>query len=274
MSTSAAAQTPPGPDVTVRDDGRVRIVTLHRPSSRNGLTLDMTTEIADALDAAAADEAVRTVVLWGEGGAFCSGLDLKAAVAIGQGGNEPALIRERMKRHFHRMIRSVRACKKPVIALVDGPAAGFGCDLALACDLRVVSTRARFGEIFVKRGLIPDGGGSFTLPRLIGLGRALELMLTGDIIDATEAHRLGIANKVVPEADILTAGLAFAHKIAAGPPLVLRLVKENIYGSYEHGFDATLDAEAEGQILCLNSQDFIEGMTAFFAKRPPDFTGK
>ncbi|MCC6995048.1 MAG: enoyl-CoA hydratase/isomerase family protein [Deltaproteobacteria bacterium] len=271
---SSAAVSPPVADVTTRDDGRVRVVTMYRPSSRNGLTLDMTTEIADAIDAAAKDDAVRALVLWGEGGAFCSGLDLKAAVAVGAGQSAPEQIRERMKRHFHRMIRSVRACEKPVIALVDGPAAGFGCDLALACDLRVVSQRARFGEIFVKRGLIPDGGGSFTLPRLIGLGRALELMMTGDIIDSAEAHRLGIANKVVPDADILAAGLAFAHKIAAGPPLVLRLVKQLCYGAQDASFDQALDAEVEGQIKCLNSADFIEGMTAFFAKRPPEFSGK
>jgi len=271
---STAAETRPSADVSVRDERRVRIVTLCRPSSKNGLTLEMTTEIADALDGAAGDPELRAVVLWGAGGSFCSGLDLKAAVAHGAGGNDPDLIRGRMRNHFHRVIRSIRACPKPVIALVDGAAAGFGCDLALACDLRVVSQRARFGEVFVKRGLIPDGGGSFTLPRLIGLGRALELMLTGDIVDAAEAHRLGIANRVLPDTDILTEGLALAHKIAAGPPRVLRLVKQLVYGAADASFDQALDAEAEAQIDCLRSQDFIEGMTAFFAKRTPEFTGK
>jgi 2-(1,2-epoxy-1,2-dihydrophenyl)acetyl-CoA isomerase len=144
----------------------------------------------------------------------------------------------------------------------------------------VDSERARFCEIFVNRGLIPDGGGSFTLPRIVGVGRALELMLTGDIVDAREAYRIGIANKILetPEGDpaaVLTQGVALAQKIAAGPPKVLRLVKQLVYEALDgRSLDQALDAEVEGQIECLTSQDFIEGMTAFFQKRPPDFQGK
>ncbi len=161
----------------------------------------------------------RVVVLTGAGGAFSSGLDLRVAAEEGM---DPATIEGRMRTHFHGLIRAVRACPLPTVAVVDGPAAGFGCDLALACDLRLVSDRARFGEIFVKRGLMPDGGGTWMLPRLIGLGRALELMLTGELVDAAEAHRIGLANRVYPAAAARVRGVGLRadprRGAAAGAP--------------------------------------------------------
>src|SRR5207302_4670398 len=159
-------------DVQITDDAGVRWIALDRPESKNGLTDDVNQQIIDALDGAGRERALRCVVLTGRGGNFCSGLDLKSA-AQRSGGFENA--EEHMRKYFHGLIRAVRRVEKPVVALVDGAAVGYGCDLALACDLRLATERTRFGEVFVKRGLMPDGGGSWTLPRLVGPGKALEL---------------------------------------------------------------------------------------------------
>jgi 2-(1,2-epoxy-1,2-dihydrophenyl)acetyl-CoA isomerase len=259
-------------DVTVADEGGVRWITLCRPESRNGLTVETNAAIMDALAGAADDgHERRVVVLYGAGGAFSSGLDLRAAAAVGQ--TSASENEARMRGFFHGLIRALRACPLPVIAAVDGPAVGFGCDLALAADLRFCSARARFGEIFVKRGLMPDGGATFLLPRLVGLGRALELMLSGDLVDADEALRIGLANRVVPDEGFEAAARAYAHRLAAGAPLVLRAVKAATYAALESGLDAALETELRGQMRLLHSADFAEGLAAFMGKREPKFTG-
>jgi 2-(1,2-epoxy-1,2-dihydrophenyl)acetyl-CoA isomerase len=259
-------------EVLVRTDGRVRWIVLNRPESRNGLTIEVNQALIEALRAAGTDDTVRAIALTGSGGSFCSGLDLKAAAAAGVG--SPQEIEERMRTYFHGLIRAVRAVPKPVVAVVDGSAAGFGCDLALACDLRFCSDRARFGEVFVKRGLMPDGGGTFHLARIIGLGRAMEMLLTGDNIDAQEAHRIGLANRVVPFAELEAAAGAYCAKLAAGAPLVHKLVKQHAYGALSTDLDAALENEAKGQLQLLQSQDFFEGVSSFLQKRDPQFKGQ
>jgi enoyl-CoA hydratase/carnithine racemase len=259
-------------EVAVRDEGRVRWITIDRPESKNGLTIEVNDAIIQAVRGAAETRELRVVAIGGANGAFSSGLDLKAAAA--QAGGGPEELERRMRTYFHGLIRAVRACPKPVIAMVDGAAVGFGCDLALACDLRFCSDRARFGEVFVRRGLMPDGGGTWTLPRLVGLGWALELMFSGEVIGAEEALRLGIANRVVPAADFAAASAAYADKLAAGAPLVHRAVKEAVYAAQDGDLDAALENEVRGQIRLLGSRDFMEGMTAFFQKRDPDFKGE
>jgi enoyl-CoA hydratase/carnithine racemase len=255
--------------VSTRDEGRIRWVILDRPESKNGLTVEVNQQIIAAIDAAAADAEVRIVALFGANGNFCSGLDLRSAPPPGS-----AAIEENMRAYFHGLIRSVRACPKPVVAVVDGAAVGYGCDLALACDLRFCSDRARFGEVFIRRGLMPDGGSTFHLARLVGLGRALELMLTGEVIDAAEAYRIGIVNRLVPAADLEGAARDYLGKLAAGAPLVMRAVKESVYGGLTADLDASLENEVRGQLKLLQSQDFFEGVTAFFQKRAPEFKGK
>ena len=255
--------------VTVRDEGPVRWIVLDRPQSRNGLTIDVNARIIEGLSGT--PDEVRAVAIFGAGGAFCSGLDLKAALQDPAG---PPATEENMRRYFHGLIRAVRACPKPVVAVVDGAAVGFGCDLAAACDIRFCSDRARFGEVFVKRGLMPDGGGTFILPRLIGLGRAVELMLTGELIDAAEAYRIGLANKLVPAAGVEGAARDYLAKLAAGAPLVHRAVKEYAYAALSSDLDAALENEVRGQMQLLQSQDFVEGLTAFLQKREPRFQGR
>lgn len=257
-------------DVLTTDEGRVRWITLNRPETRNALTTAVNDAVRVAIEGAPAAGA-RVVVLSGAGGAFSSGLDLKVAAEEGM---DPGTIESRMRAHFHGLIRAVRACPLPTIAVVDGPAAGFGCDLALACDLRLVSDRARFGEIFVKRGLMPDGGGTWTLPRLVGLGRALEMMLTGEMVDAAEAHRIGLANRVFAAAQLEPAAWDFARTLAAGPPLVHRAVKAAVEAASHSTLDEALEGEVRGQLKLLASADFQEGIVAFLEKRPPAFKGE
>lgn len=259
-------------DVLVRDADRVRWITLNRPESKNGLTLETNDAMIKAIQGAAEHPDLRAVALGGAGGAFSSGLDLKAAAASGATSGPET--EQRMRTYFHGLIRAIRACAKPVIALVDGAAVGYGCDLALACDVRFCSDRARFGEIFVRRGLMPDGGGTWTLPRLVGLGRALELMFTGEVVDAAEALRIGLANKVVPVADFDTAAAAYVARIASGAPLVHRAVKEAVYAALTGDLDAALEQEVRGQMKLLQTADFMEGVMAFMQKRDPDFKGR
>ena len=258
------------PDVLTEDEANVRWITLNRPETRNALTTQVNDLVRQAVTSAPA-AGVRVVALTGAGGAFSSGLDLRVAAEEGM---DPEHIESRMRTHFHGLIRAIRACPLPTIAVVDGPAAGFGCDLALACDLRLISDRARFGEIFVKRGLMPDGGGTWMLPRLIGLGRALEMMLTGELVDAAEAHRIGLANRVYPAEQLAAAARDFARNLAAGPPLVHRAVKSAVYAASHSTLDEALEGEVAGQLRLLASQDFQEGVVAFLEKRSPAFKGE
>ncbi len=268
------------PDLEVLCKDAVLCLRLNRPQSKNGLTMELCGAVRAALLGAQTDKEVRAVLLTGNGGSFCSGLDLKAAVAMLQSlqtknaedGSQSgeASGDEHLRNYFHGMIRAVRSIEKPVVAFVDGSAAGFGCDLALACDLRIGTARASFSELFVKRGLMPDGGGTYSLPRLVGVGKALELMFLGETVEAEEAVRLGLMNRVVADAD---AAWEFVQRLAAGPPLVLAAIKRAVYGALGSNLDAALEVEATEQVKLLRTQDCAEGMTAFFNKRAPKFTG-
>ncbi len=257
-------------DLHIEDRGRVRTITLDRPASKNGLTHEIALQLAHAVAGATSANAI---VLTGANGAFCSGFDLKHARA---GGLSPGPeTRKQLSESFHALIRALRTCGVPTIAAVDGVAAGFGCDLAVACDLRIVSERAQFSEVFIRRGLMPDGGSTFLLPRIVGLGRALELFFTGDVIDAQEAFRIGLANRVVPTAELAARVAELADRFAAGPPLAFEAIKNAVYDNLdEASLSAALDREGDGQMKLLASADFNEGLNAFLEKRPPTFTGQ
>lgn len=252
-------------------DGAVAVLTLNRPRSKNALNFALLSALAEGLTRAAQDKDVRAILVTGSGGSFCAGADLKSAMAD-VAGNLGALDTAIDK--YHAIIRAIVGAPKPVIAAVDGPAVGFGCDLALACDLRIVSPEAYFQEKFVKIGLMPDGGGTFWLPRLVGLARAMELMLTGEAVAATRAMEIGLVNRVVSAAVLRDEALALARSLSKGPPLAFAKMKAAVRASFAGTIDQALDREKAGQLECLMSSDCMEGVMAWMEKREPNFTGK
>lgn len=254
-------------DLFIDDRDAVRWLVIDRPQSRNGLTTELVYKLGAAVRDAPAR--IRAIVITGANGAFCSGLDLKDAMTRGMTSGPD--LEKGLREGFHGLIKALQGTDLPTIAVVDGAAAGFGCDLALACDLRIVSERAKFGEIFVKRGLMPDGGGTWLLPRVIGLGRALELLLTGDIVTAEDALRIGLANKLFAASEIEAKAAELAARIAAGPPIAHALIKRTVYANLDADLATALDREAVGQLQLLAGTEFAEGVTAFLQKREPRF---
>lgn len=255
------------PKLLVATDGAVRLLTLNRPEMKNALDRELVLALGEALDSAATDPSVRAVVLTGAGDAFCSGADLKSAMGGGVGD-----LGERMD-EYHRMIRAIARAPKPFIAAVGGVAVGFGADLALACDLRIFGEHAYLQERFVKLGLMPDGGGSHWLPRLVGLGRAMEFLMLGTRLDAARCEALGIANRVVASGELQGAALALAHELAKGAPLALARIKQAVRASAAD-VDAALDREKAGQLELLVSKDLMEGVLAWAQRRDPVFRGE
>lgn len=256
--------------VLVEAVGATRIVTINRPQARNALTRAVLTQARRALDEASSDPAIRCVVLCGAEGHFCSGADLRQNLM-----DDPELM-DHMDVYmddFHGLVKSVVRCEKPTIAMMDGGAVGFGADLAFACDLRVASTRAYAQEKFVKIGLLPDGGGTFWLPRLVGTARAMQMILLADKVEAEELHRLGVVVTVAPPAALREATLAIARRIEAGPPLALAAAKRSIHASWGSFEDALLRERTE-QLKLLRSADSHEGVAAWMQKREPNFRGQ
>ncbi len=246
--------------------GAVVTVTLNRPQARNALDLVMRRELVGALDDIESDASARVVVLTGAGGHFCAGGDVKSM----QPGSAAADGRERVVA-LNRLVMRLVEFPRPVIAMVDGFAVGAGCNLALCCDMIVASDRARFGEVFARIGLVPDGGGSWLLPRVVGLPRAKELIFTADIFDAAEAARIGLVNRVVPAAELAAATRALAERIAQGPPKVLAMAKHMINRAATSDLDNALDVEAFSQAIAITGDEHREGLAAFFEKRPAKF---
>jgi 2-(1,2-epoxy-1,2-dihydrophenyl)acetyl-CoA isomerase len=254
--------------LVVERGGVVATVMLNRPEARNALDFAMRGELLAALDEIEASPTTRVVILTGAGGHFCAGGDVKTmrrrhTAAEGRGRVEL----------LNRAVLRLVNFPLPTIAMVDGYAVGAGCNLALCCDLIIASDRAKFGELFCKIGLAVDGGGTWLLPRLVGMARAKELVFTGDVLDAAEALRIGLVNRVVPAPELEAATRALAEKIAAGPPLALRLDKQALNRAAATDLAAALEVEAFAQGLAVASDDHQEGVAAFFDKRPPKFKG-
>lgn len=258
------------PKLVEERHGAVAVVRLSRPKTLNALDRELVDALGDAFARITTDAEVRAVVVTGSGGAFCSGVDLKEAMSA-LGRNEA--LGERLA-GFHRLIRLITGADKPFIAAVDGAAVGFGADLALACDLRVLSDRAYLQEKFVDIGLMPDGGGTFHLPRLIGVGRALELMLLGERVDAELAKSLGLANRVVEVPELEATALSLAQRLAGGPPLALAAIKRAVRANLSATLDEALDRERDGQLALLGSRDLLEGVSAWTEQRSPVFRGR
>ena len=256
-------------EVLVDKNGRTTVITLNRPEARNALTRTVLERVTSALDEAAQDASVRCVVLTGGGGHFCAGADLRRTLA-----EDPELFDhlESYMDVFHAVIRAIVRCPKPVVAALDGAAVGFGADMALACDLRVASTAAYVQEKFVDIGLMPDGGGTFWLPRLVGTARALKAMLLSDKLEARELDTLGILAACVAPDQLMPATIELARRLEKGPPLAYAALKQSVYASLGD-LEAALRREREGQLRLLRSQDVMEGIMAWTQKRPPEFKG-
>ena len=260
-----------GARVLVEVEDGVGTLTLNRPHKLNAFIGEMRSEIARGIEALAADEQVRAVLITGAGRAFCAGADVKymtglierreldEAVALVDGGREVA--------------SAIRAMPKPVIAAINGPAAGGGANLALACDLRLASETATIGQTFNRIGLHPDWGGTYVVPRLVGPARAAELFFFADMVPAAEAERIGLVNRVVPAEELMPLARDWAHRLARKPALPLRLSKEAIRRSLSSGFEEMLDYETAAQRACFASDDALEGVRAFVEKREPNFGG-
>jgi 2-(1,2-epoxy-1,2-dihydrophenyl)acetyl-CoA isomerase len=251
-------------------EGHVATITLNRPEKLNAMSWVMFGEIHAAFDRAAVDPEVRCVVITGAGGAFCSGADLTdPANSV----SSPFEFQDRMRK-IDAIALSVIHCPKPTIARVTGMAAGAGCNLALCCDMIVASEEARFAELFVKRGLVVDFGGTWALTRLLPLNKAKELALLGETISATEADRLGLLNRLCAPNEIDAVVKDLATRLAAMPPRTVAMIKANLNGATERSVEQILDQEAIAQSISIASEDTREALVAWIEKREPRFTGR
>jgi enoyl-CoA hydratase/carnithine racemase len=258
--------------IDVTEDSGITTITLNRPEKLNALAGHMRRDLAEALEAAGSERSVHVIVITGVGRAFCAGGDVAAmATLIDQQDAEEFL---RLLGSARRVVTAIRQMSKPVIASVNGPAAGAGCNLALACDLRIASTRATFSQSFVKVGLHPDWGGTYFLPRLVTPNKACELFFLGEPIDANEALRLGIVNRVVEPDELENTTRQLAERLRDAPPIVLGAAKHAVYESDGSSLEEMLRFETEAQMRCFESQDGAEGVKAFLEKREPKFSGR
>ncbi|MEV6568234.1 enoyl-CoA hydratase/isomerase family protein [Streptomyces kronopolitis] len=263
---------PVGSLILETTDNGVRRLTLNRPEVLNAVTWEQRERLIDRLADASADPDVRAVVLTATGKGFCAGADLRGAPATGErvAGDVARMIR----RGAQRLVTAVLDCEKPVLAAVNGTAAGLGAHLALACDLVLAAESARFIEVFVRRGLVPDGAGAYLLPRLIGPQRAKELLFFGDAVPAAEAQRLGLVNRVVPDVELAAVAREWAERLAAGPTRALALTKQLVNASLDGDRATALAAEATAQEINMTTADAREGVASFVARRDPVYRGR
>ena len=270
---SQASISPVGGPVVVEtiQDGIATLV-MNRPDRLNALNNELATGLRDAFARLGENDSVRVVVLTGAGRAFCAGGDL-GAIGKGRETKDTAQLDPILRAGMAAVLK-MRTIPQPVIAAVNGPAAGAGMNIALAADIRIAAEEATFGQNFAKVGLFPDYGGTFFLPELVGPSKAAELFYTGDMIDAKTALELGLVNRVVPAASLAAEVRAYAQKLAQGPPIPMRAVKKVLFADKKAELEKALEAEVQHQLKCYLSDDCKEGIQAFFEKRAPKFQGR
>jgi 2-(1,2-epoxy-1,2-dihydrophenyl)acetyl-CoA isomerase len=256
------------PPVLETRDAHVLTLTLNRPAVLNAITPALLDSLSDGLNSAAADDGIRAVIITGAGRGFCSGQDLKAAAGGDVGFDVGAVLRD----HYAPAIRLMRSIEKPIIAAVNGVAAGAGFSLALAADMRIAAESASFVQAFVRIGLIPDMGSTYFLPRLVGPAIAAQLAMLGETLDAQRALELGLVNRVVHDSELIGAANQLAHQLANGPRAI-GLIKRALNPSLDNDLDAQLAVEEAVQTEATTTADFYEGVSAFLAKREARFTG-
>ena len=259
-------------EVTCRVEDRVAVVTLNRPEARNAITMEMKKALVELLPVLGSDGGVGCVLLTGAGGAFCAGGDTKRMAADGKPPSPED--RKRQLRWEHQIPAGLFRLEKPTMAALPGPAAGAGFALALACDLRVMAAGAFATTAYVKLGLSGDYGMSWFLTQLVGTARAKEIQFTGMRLSAEDCARLGLANRVVPDAELEKASFEWAREIAAGPPIALRMMKDSLNRATQEPLEAILDLEAERMVQGATTDDYVEAVQAFQEKRKPVFRGQ
>src|SRR6266566_3843724 len=256
----------------VEQDGAVLTITMNRPEKLNAFNDVVLQEMTEVVEAVAQDDTIRCVVITGAGRAFGSGQDLTSFAQRSNTGDALKVSEHLTK--YHRLVLALRAMPKPVIAAVQGVAAGISCNIALACDLRLAADDARFLEAFARIGLVPDGGGGYFLPRLVGVGRAMEIAMLADEVSGAEAERIGLVNKCVPLAEFETAVTAFAQRLANGPTRTYALIKKQIYTSAEADFQTALQLEGALQEMAFETEDHKNAIMAFLQKRKTEYKGR
>lgn len=254
----------------VTQENGVKRITFNRPERRNSVDTQTVKLLHEAIVTSAEDES-KVVIITGAGDAFCAGADLQAT---SEHDIKSIDVTASLREHTNPTILAMRSLAKPIIARVHGHAVGVGCNYALACDILIASEQAKFGQVFVKIGLMPDGGSTFFLPRAVGYAKAFELMATGDIISAQDAFTLGLVNRVVPFDALDTTVDAIAARLAAAAPIALKKIKEGLNHGLNADLASALDFEAVNQGVCFQSEDFREGVQAFLEKRHAHFQGK
>lgn len=246
-------------------------ITLNRPEVYNALNEQMKKEINEALRDAEKDQDVRCLVIRGAGDkAFCSGQDLKEH----SGGEKHRSLKESLEKSYNPMIRKMRSMEKPIVAMINGVAAGAGLSIALACDLRIMADHAKLIEVFIRIGLVPDSGSHWFLPRLVGMARAFEYAALGNDVTATEAERVGLVNKVVPGAELEAMTMELAERLAKAPTRSIGLIKRTLNKALTTDLESLLDYEASIQDIASRTDDHHEGVAAFLEKRKPNFKGR
>ena len=260
-------------DIIYTIEENIATITLDRPEAMNSFSPEMSEGITRAVQESAQDDNVRVIIITAKGRAFCTGADVKMLASRfekADAAEKKKLLRsENVK--FPILFRSI---DKPIIASINGVAVGGGLDFALSCDIRIASDKARFAEVFIRRGLIPAMGGIFLIPRLVGLDKALELIWTGDMVDAKEAERIGLVTKVVPHDELEIATWEFAQKLSKGPPLAIQRAKRAVYESLNMGIETSLNFVGALSKDLMQSEDHKEGARAFLEKREPNFKGR
>jgi len=249
----------------------VGTILLNRPERKNAFTLEMIDTWAEVVRDARTDPDVRALILTGAGDGFCSGVDLGAFSARG---SEPLEVKRNLTERIHRVAYAMEELDKPVIAAVNGVAVGAGMDMALMCDIRLAARSARFSEGYVRVGLVPGDGGCWFLPRLVGTARALELLMTGDFVDAEEAERIGIVSHVHDDDRLRDEAVALARRLADGPPIAIQMIKRAVYQSLGCDLRTALDLISSHMAVVQSTRDSAEAFAAFREKRPPVFEGR
>ena len=258
-------------DLRVYKKDRALWIELNRPDARNAIRPRTIDEFVAALDEANHDDEVRVVVVTGQGPAFSAGGDVKEMAVLLQSGAPDVVFARKMVRHFHRMIIALYEIEKPTLCAVNGKAFGAGCNVALACDLRIMSDEASFCWAFVDRGLVTDAGSTFLLQQLVGYSKAFELLALGDTIDARQALDLAIVNQVTPHEQLLAATEELAGRIADGPPNAIGMIKRSLQFASTASLKEALETEATLQAVAFGGKEFVEGVASFLEKRKPQF---